>query len=422
MYIMICHFSQFAFHDFRIKMDLSIKIFLDQQQVSQLSFQLEEGKKVDLKISVVPHQEEEHNSIKEEADLGVAVGLADDMVLTTPEEQKDDDTAMEALLIEAANNARTNFYSDISNDSLIIPENDEDQIVKEEHDIHEEDKANEEVNLVQEIDHFTEHRLNRQELLAKSRRLGIYPNTVENGIFDNLNDIMVKFSEKNIYINIEVINIASIICTLFYLIRKSSDFPIQSIAIASIAIASKISSNRLNYKWKSILSEDQLKKLSSDEETIQHVLKRHLSEVEDPVNIVEKLCIKDIFSSSLKERARIIAQQKLKDQSLVQTSLPIDIARLSVNEAILMSHIDNQIPGKSNQQKLPYSCNICGKVFGRQKKRLFNHAKTCEETISNRKYKSDCGKAYKQKQSLLRHLASTVHRNGLCKKMYSECN
>ena len=307
----------------RNKMDLNIKININNQDNFQLSYRLEEGKKLDLNISALPYQGQERDTLEEEAALGEAVGLADDSVVTPTEKSEDTDAAMEALLIEAATNASANYYSDISDGNLSDSETFEDQVVKRE------SSSNEKKNEVQDLDDYTQQRLDRQDLLAKSRRLKIYPDIIQNGIADTLDNMMMKIIVKRNVIK-EVFNMASIICTLFYLIRKSSIFPIKSIAIAAISLASKSIQDECSNDLQSLLQES--RSLASDEAIIRITLGNNLLYIKDPVNLVKKLCHENGASAQIRCIAMRNAQQKLRNQKLVQEALPIDIAKLSLSE------------------------------------------------------------------------------------------
>ena len=306
-------------------MDLKINININNEDFFQLSHRLEEGKTIDLKVSAIPHQEQgqEHDTLEEEAALGEAVGLADDTALTTTEDSEDTDAAMEAILIDAATNASANYYSDISDGNLSDSETYEDQVVEQE------SSSDEKRNEAQDLDHYTQHRLDRQDLLAKSRRLKIYPDIIENGIADILDNMKMKIPVKSDVIH-EVFNMASIICTLFYLMKKSNIYPIKDIAIAAISLASKSKGDVCRTDLQSLLHES--KSLAPDETVIRIVLGNNLLNVKDPVNLVKKLCHENGTSASIRRIAMKNAQQNLRNQKLVQEALPIDIAKLSLYE------------------------------------------------------------------------------------------
>ena len=305
-------------------MDLKINININNEDFFQLSHRLEEGKTIDLKVSAIPHQEQgqEHDTLEEEAALGEAVGLADDTALTTTENSEDTDAAMEALLIEAATNASANYYSDVTEGNLSDSETFEDQSVKRE------SSSNEMRNEVQDLDLYTQQRLDRHDLLENSRRLNIYPNTIDNGIADTLDNMMMKITVKSDVIK-EVFNMASIMCTLFYLIKKSSIFPVKSIATAAISISSKSKGDICRSELQPILQES--KSLALDEIAIRTTLGNNLLCIKDPVNLVKKLCHEN-GTSAIRRVAMKNAQQKLRNQKLVQEALPIDIAKLSLYE------------------------------------------------------------------------------------------
>ena len=286
----------------------------------------------------------------------------------------------------------------------------------------------------------TKWKIERHQLLVESHKRGIYPDIVENEIPSKILDLKQRIVMVNYFIDDEVVNVALIISTMFYLLQRSQDYPIERIVLASTSLASKMSGScqrdiRLYWMWKRILSKNEKENLELDEFNIICTLGSHLNSIEDPVKLVGKLCDDAKTPYYIRERAKIIAQEKLEDQTLIQSSLSMDLAIYSLKEAIQMNAASesenklNQVPPpipttsikQHSKIKAPYKCDICGKCFGRQKTRLKKHIEKCDEKHSNQNYTSDCGKVYKHRQSLIRHLSTPEHVNNLCGKRYSEC-
>ena len=314
---------------------------------------------------------------------------------------------------------------------------------RSEGDVHEDTKNKASSERDVELMYITEEsrwRINRHQLLLESNKRGIYPHIVEKEIPCRIQELKKRILMVNYYIDDEVANVASIISTMFYLLHRSQDYPIHRIILASTSLASKLSGScardiRMYWMWKRVLSDKEQENLEFDEFNIMSTLGSHLNSIEDPVKLVENLCNDAKMPYYINERAKIIAQEKLEDQFLVQSSLSMDLAIYSLKEAIQMNAAFqsqnklNQMPppttfkgiDQPSKIKAPYKCDICGKCFGRQKTRLKNHIQKCDEKHSKGTYNSDCGKVYLSRSSLIRHLNTPEHINNLCGKRYSEC-
>ena len=338
------------------KMDLNITIPILQGQENNINIQL----------NIVPHQLEERrmkNQDEVETEENAAIDQEIRPILDTNEAIKQEENAAE-------NTTNEDLFSDISSEPL--PSSDEessfengtvDTLIKEPAFEYNYDGAIGELitaadisigNLVYDEDQMTKGmktsnigpteieevtqvlrwRSERAVLLSCSHSLGIYPKIEENGIHMYLEDLVTRFSYKNILVSKEITNMALIISTLFYLIHKSSQFAVKSITLAATSLASKQCGSE--FDWNLILTEEQFTNLSSHEMAIQNLLRNHMNCIVDPVKHVDKLWQHDTkVTKSMRKHAKLHAQKCLQDRFLVQTQIPTDIAKISLRRAIV---------------------------------------------------------------------------------------
>ena len=215
--------------------------------------------------------------------------------------------------------------ADISIDNLVYDENQKSKEMK---------TSIKDPKEIEEITQVLRWRSERAVLLSCSHSLGIYPEIEEDGIQKSLEDLVAKFSHKNILVDKEITNMALIISTLFYLIHKSSQFAVRSITIAAMSLASEQCGKE--FDWNLILTDEQIMNISSHEFSIQKLLRNHIKCVVDPVKHVEKLWQNDTkVTKGMRKHAKLHAQKCLQDRFLVQTQIPTDIARLSLMRAVM---------------------------------------------------------------------------------------
>ena len=337
------------------KMDLNITIPILQGKENNINIQ----------INIVPHQLEGRclKNQEDEIEDNAAIGQEIRQILDTNKAIKQEETA-------AANTTNEDLLSDISSEPF--PSSDEESsfencavetVTKEPALEYNYDGAIGELitaadisiaNLVYDEDQMTKGmktshngpteiedvtqvlrwRSERAVLLSCSHSLGIYPKIEENGIYTCLEDLVKKFSHKNILVDNEITNMALIISTLFYLIHESSQFAVKSITIAATSLASKLHGSELD--WNLILTKEQFTNLSSHELAIQNLLRNHMTCIVDPVKHVDKLWQSDTkVTKSIRKIAKLHAQKCLQDRFLVQTQIPTDIAKISLRRAIV---------------------------------------------------------------------------------------